>query len=402
MASTITPNMNLISPTVGSEAGPQYAYDIDNSLTLIDTHDHSSGRGVQITPAGMNFNASVNFNNNSLYNIGGLTLEAQSTTPANSTIYESGNDLYFVDAIGNNIRLTLSGAVAGTPGSISNLVSPASASYIAVSNTFVFQSGANLAGNLDGASVNLRNISPNSTYALTLSPPVLSAAYQLTLPYLPSAQSIMSMSTAGVMSQAYPDNSTLQLSSGTLSVKANGITAAQLAPSVIATTVPSGVISAYAGTAAPTGYLMCDGTSYLQSAYPTLYAAIGNAYGSADSTHFNVPDFRGQFLRGVDAGAGRDPDTLTRTAMNTGGNTGDNVGSVQSYENSSHNHAVATFGVTGAGSSYGGTVADAYSTSQALGHAGFGNAQVGTYTTGSQGGSETRPINAYVNYIIKT
>jgi microcystin-dependent protein len=74
---------------------------------------------------------------------------------------------------------------------------------------------------------------------------------------------------------------------------------------------------------------MCDGTSYLRTAYPALFTAIGTAYGTVDGTHFNVPDLRGQFLRGRDGGAGVDPDRTTRTALKTGGATGDNVGSAQ-------------------------------------------------------------------------
>lgn len=56
----------------------------------------------------------------------------------------------------------------------------------------------------------------------------------------------------------------------------------------------TGSILAYAGATAPTGYLLCDGTSYLRSVYPALFALIGTGYGSADATHFSVPDLRGR------------------------------------------------------------------------------------------------------------
>lgn len=232
-SSTITPNMNLIEPTVGSELGPTYAYDINTSLTLVDQHDHSSGRGVQITPAGLNINSSLTFANNFATNMAGASFTAQSSPPADGTIYISGSDLYFVDAIGNNIRITQSGAVAGTPGSIGNLVSPASATYVPISNTFVWQSGASIAANMDFGSANFRNLSPNSTYALTLSPPVLSANYQITLPYLPSTLSILGMSASGTMAALPTDNSTIGISGGTLEVLPQGITATQIANNTI-------------------------------------------------------------------------------------------------------------------------------------------------------------------------
>jgi hypothetical protein len=49
----------------------------------------------------------------------------------------------------------------------------------------------------------------------------------------------------------------------------------------------------------PEGFYRCDGTSYLISDEPDLYAAIGATYGQEDDYHFNVPDFTGMFLRGA-------------------------------------------------------------------------------------------------------
>lgn len=49
----------------------------------------------------------------------------------------------------------------------------------------------------------------------------------------------------------------------------------------------------YAGTSAPTGWLACDGASYLRTDYAALFSVIGTTYGSVDGTHFNVPDIRG-------------------------------------------------------------------------------------------------------------
>ncbi len=60
----------------------------------------------------------------------------------------------------------------------------------------------------------------------------------------------------------------------------------------------------YAGSAAPTGWLLCDGTSYLRATYPVLFAAISTTFGSADGTHFNVPDMRGRVPVGVGTGTG--------------------------------------------------------------------------------------------------
>ena len=65
--------------------------------------------------------------------------------------------------------------------------------------------------------------------------------------------------------------------------------------------VPPGTVHAFAGDAAqiPAGYLLCNGAAVSRSDYAALFAAIGTIYGEGDeSTTFNIPDFRGKFLRG--------------------------------------------------------------------------------------------------------
>ncbi|MFN6037883.1 MAG: phage tail protein [Bacteroidota bacterium] len=151
---------------------------------------------------------------------------------------------------------------------------------------------------------------------------------------------------------------------------------------------PAGVISAFGGSVAPSGYLLCQGQAVSRTGiYAKLFAAIGVAYGAGDgSTTFNVPDFRGMFLRGLDGVAGNDPDKSTRTASATGGNTGNNLGSKQTDEFKSHTHTAAAAGVT----------------TFAGGQAGWGFYGGGSASfLNPTGGSETRPKNVYVNYIIK-
>ena len=61
----------------------------------------------------------------------------------------------------------------------------------------------------------------------------------------------------------------------------------------------SGMMLAWGGSTAPSGWLMCDGSSYLRTAYPLLFAVIGTTYGSVDGTHFNVPQLAGQVPVGI-------------------------------------------------------------------------------------------------------
>jgi microcystin-dependent protein len=77
--------------------------------------------------------------------------------------------------------------------------------------------------------------------------------------------------------------------------------AATCAPDLNAST-PAGVVSAFAGAAAPTGYLLCDGAAVSRATYSTLFATLGTTYGAGDgSTTFNLPDLDGRVPVGRDA-----------------------------------------------------------------------------------------------------
>lgn len=94
--------------------------------------------------------------------------------------------------------------------------------------------------------------------------------------------------------------------------------------------MPTGVILPFGGATAPSGWLLCNGAAISRTTYADLFAAIGTVHGAGDgSTTFHLPDYRGRFLRGADSGAARDPDRAARSAANSGGATGDSVGSVQ-------------------------------------------------------------------------
>lgn len=67
--------------------------------------------------------------------------------------------------------------------------------------------------------------------------------------------------------------------------------------------MPVGSIIQFGGSAAPSGWLLCDGSSYSQASYADLYAVIGAAYGSGGG-NFNVPDLQGRVPVGSGSGAG--------------------------------------------------------------------------------------------------
>lgn len=117
---------------------------------------------------------------------------------------------------------------------------------------------------------------------------------------------------------------------------------------LVSSGIPAGTIIAFADDAPPTGYLKCNGASISRTTYAALYAAIGTRWGSASSSTFNVPDLRGEFVRGWDDARGVD--------------SGRTFGTAQSSQNLSHTHTI-----TDPGHTHTGTAASAGSHSHTTG-----------------------------------
>ena len=169
----------------------------------------------------------------------------------------------------------------------------------------------------------------------------------------------------------------------------------------IANGVPAGSVFSFATTTPPSGYLECNGAAVSRSTYASLFSAISTTWGVGDgSSTFNLPDLRGQFVRGWDNSAGVD--------------SGRSFASSQTDQNKEHTHSVTDPGhvhtttfdnkkyFPGGGStsvSYGGAggyPADVFTMSSAT---------TGISVSISQnnaGGSEARPRNIAMMYIIKT
>jgi microcystin-dependent protein len=88
---------------------------------------------------------------------------------------------------------------------------------------------------------------------------------------------------------------------------------------------------------APSGYLICDGSSVLRATYAALFAVIGTTYGSADGTHFNLPDLRQRFPLGKAAGG------TGNTLAATGGNID------HTHTSAAHTHTVPALSVSASG-----------------------------------------------------
>lgn len=145
----------------------------------------------------------------------------------------------------------------------------------------------------------------------------------------------------------------------------------QIAEAIV--TVAPGTVFFVAGSSAPAKSLKANGAAVSRTTYAALFAAIGTTFGAGDgSTTFNLPDLRGEFIRGFDDGRGADPGRV--------------FGSWQGDEFRSHNHGTPYTQNVVSNTSYGVTMM-------------VGNNN--TAWTSSAGGNETRPRNMALLACIK-
>ena len=161
----------------------------------------------------------------------------------------------------------------------------------------------------------------------------------------------------------------------------------------IANGVPAGSVFSFATTTVPTGYLECNGAAVSRSTYASLFSAISTTWGVGDgSSTFNLPDLRGQFVRGWDNSAGVD--------------SGRSFASSQSDQNKSHNHSINDSGHNHTIGNWGGNFGGG---SGALTFrndvSGTNGSIIQNSTTGisiqNDGGTEVRVKNYALMYVIK-
>tara|TARA_Y100000592_G_scaffold72324_1_gene112525 strand:+ start:1563 stop:2696 length:1134 start_codon:yes stop_codon:yes gene_type:complete len=179
--------------------------------------------------------------------------------------------------------------------------------------------------------------------------------------------------------------------------------------------VPTGSVHMMATTTAPSGYLKCNGAAVSRTTYADLFAVIGTTHGAGDgSSTFNVPDLRGEFVRGWDDSRGVD--------------SGRSFGSSQSDANKQHNHtATSTSTISPADHNH--VFPGDDNLIFANGQGGWTDRRTGTFnydaksqsgngriyrtsdatlsvststSVANDGGSEARPRNVAMMYVIKT
>jgi hypothetical protein len=153
----------------------------------------------------------------------------------------------------------------------------------------------------------------------------------------------------------------------------------------------SGSVQMFAGSTAPTGWLLCDGAAISRTTYAALFATIGTSFGIGDgSTTFNIPDFRGIFPRGAGTNG-----TLTNANGSAFSGT---LGTYQNDKEQGHKHLTNIIYPIGVG----GTLVVGAGTTYAFGPQASGVPGNDGTNGVPRTGAETNPANLGINFIIKT
>ena len=158
---------------------------------------------------------------------------------------------------------------------------------------------------------------------------------------------------------------------------------------------PTGSIVAMATRVVPVGYLECNGNTVSRTTYSKLFSAIGTTFGIGDgSTTFNLPDLRGEFIRGFDSGRGVD------ASRNFGSGQGESFKSHNHVTDSRYNKLSTRASDVDYSGTTGGVDSEVSEEEYRIGN--MSPAQWLAATIKTEGGSETRPRNISLLYIIKT
>jgi microcystin-dependent protein len=162
-----------------------------------------------------------------------------------------------------------------------------------------------------------------------------------------------------------------------------------------------GTIIMHGGNTAPSGYLLCDGTTYVVALYPALYAVIARNFTTAyvlDQTLFQVPDMRGVYagMPGTNVSSASDPQ-LTGLTLSGPIAVGDYQMQQTIFLN--HNHSYTYPNSTSKGGEITGDSYYRSGSSQALTSGSAANPIAPAYATI---GDVLRPTTLGINYIIKT
>lgn len=150
--------------------------------------------------------------------------------------------------------------------------------------------------------------------------------------------------------------------------------------------VPVGAVFYMSASTVPYGYLEANGQAVSRTTYAALWQYLGSPNTGNGSTTFNVPDYRGEFIRSWDHGRGVD--------------TNRELGTIQYSQNLEHNHGIPGDDQLGFANGYGGWSATNRGSFPYDARSSYGGGGA-IWNTTTEGGNESRPRNVALMPIIK-
>lgn len=239
---TTYPNLGLTLPTRGVSGAGVWDDVLDGDIALIDAHDHSSGKGLRITPSAIDINADLPFSSlyapTQLHRVSFSAIAAGALTGShNKSLFVSdgtsglsAGELYWRNSSGNNVKLTsgntlnVAGFVGGIGGDYQSV--GARLNFDDSAKRYTLQNGtADSFGWARVAAGGLRLFEFNTTESVhveQLCPAGLASTYQMTWPTaLPGAQAVQQISSAGQIIWSNTITGAVTISAGGAAITGN-------------------------------------------------------------------------------------------------------------------------------------------------------------------------------------
>jgi hypothetical protein len=205
----VTPLMNLTLPTVGpsGQVGPTFATNLNEAFELVDSHDHSTGKGTRISQNGINITGDLDINESNLLDVKSTRYDSQDTDLVGASdvncVYVVDGELVYNDASGTAVQITEAGSInVSSLGTIGGDYSTSDASVIYTDSSKIFlfkQDGTKTADMAFGSIFMYENIAA-ANYVKIKSAASLVANIEITLPAaLPGSTLPVTLSATGVL-----------------------------------------------------------------------------------------------------------------------------------------------------------------------------------------------------------
>jgi hypothetical protein len=214
-------SMNLILPTPSVTPGPTYATQLNTALTAVAEHDHSSGNGVKVTPAGMNIISDLSMQGSNLTVARSLRMQNQSGVLIESAdigcLYIVNGDLYYQNIAGTAIQVTSGGGIniasTGTiGGDYGQPGVTAAVNYSDTNKVFAFTQDTGEAAEIFSGTINIADAGSGSL-SVGITANSATASYDIILPLAAPTgdDQVFAISSAGQASFRDIDGTTGQI-----------------------------------------------------------------------------------------------------------------------------------------------------------------------------------------------